>query len=75
MDKQIIEEALSLDLQRKSQSYYRFPVRFVLLNLGPSATNNLSFIAKRFNCTIIELSKQLYHDDAWLTKESILNVV
>lgn len=75
LDKQIIEEALSLDLQRKSQSYYRFPVRFVLLNLGPSATNNLSFIAKRFNCTIIELSKQLYHDDAWLTKESILNVV
>lgn len=75
MDKQILEDALILDMKKQSQSYHRFPVRFISLTLGQTTTSDLSFIAKRFNCTIIELSKQLYHDDAWLTKESVLNVI
>lgn len=66
---------LLLDEKNKMKSYRRYPVRFLPIPLSNDVEQLIIGLSKKLGLQIIQLSKELPHEDAWMSKESLLNLV
>lgn len=58
-----------------TNSYDRYPIRFLCLPLNNETQSDVLKLSKKIGTEIYELSKLLYHEDAWLSKEAFIDYI
>ncbi len=76
MDTEAIKTKIIEDKNRITNSYRRYPVRFLFMELSADTQKEIEDIVKSFNGELLELGDFIMKkDDGWMTKNRFIQVV